>query len=319
MFKGLKKIIGLFVIHKRKVFLFWSLCSIFFILIFPWSQMTEKLVKNAQKDMPFKVQFSNLKLKWIPPSVELQDFALDKKILNNDFELDHLSVSIVFTDWLALKPTWKIQMKEGDSSLVVTVLKQAIQKEDQPEEQPEDQWNIESNSSFISLSLLKSFFPDLNLLGQISYDLKFKGSISDVANSAGVLNVKGSNVQSFATQLKTNLGNLSLPFIKWSDVKISLQLKESGIIIDMSLGSQSDKLYIRLRGNVGLKIGYGNSVGIDNYDLQTQIEVSPDEPISLLDLFLSKVKTTTKDAIIYKARIRGNSYGIPKVEPLQEF
>lgn len=315
MYNILKQSGALLLVYKGKIFLFFALCLVFFIFMFPWSQWAEKKIKMIQENTAFPFQFLNLKLRWLPPQIELQNLSLKQNKASKPFEVDSVRLSIVLKKWLAFQPTWKVQIKKDSSVVVVTISKKSITQEDNRF----NSWDVHSYSSFLSLVFLKSFFSNLDLQGHISYKMNFKGSMEDLQNSQGFLDLKSSNIQLLGTQLKTNLGGLNLPSMKWSYLKASVILEESSLTIkSLTLGSKLDHLYIRLRGNLSLKTAYEGFPKMETYDLQSQIEVSQKQAIPLLDLFLSKTKKIEGDRIIYKARIKGSSYGVPTVEPLIE-
>lgn len=315
MYKLLKNIISFFWYRKSLISFFMFCFSVFFIFMFPWSEIVEKIVRKSQKKMDVQIDFSDLDLNLFPPGITFKDISLDQKILPTDFSFDKLAISLAIEKWLALKPAFRVEIVKDQSFISATISK----KKKSLEGQSIDYWSISSHSPKLDLSLLKYFVSDLKLEGQVSFEFQFQGSLDDFGASTGSLILQGSQIKNSRSQMNTSIGTIELPLIQWSSLNAKARLKESNVSIEnITLGGATDDLYIQLRGDSSLRYAY-RKIKLNSYDLQTQIEISKNFSLSLLDLFLSKTKTEGLNTNTYKARITGQGPGVPKVEKLDKF
>ena len=301
--------------NKKQIWVFWLFCSLFFILMFPWSEAIEKVVRNSQKKSPVPFEFSDMKLKLFPPSVVFHDFSIDQKVLDIDLRFDRLSFSLAMKQWIALKPAFRVQLVKGVSSLKLTFSKRKKTIEGEEIEH----WDVQANSPRLNLSVLTDFFPDIEMGGVISFYFTFKGSSQDLENSSAFFSLEGSKIDILKANINSNLGLIKLPNLKWSQLDISARLKESNASIEsFILGSATDRLYVQMKGGASLASAYGR-VRLNSYDIQTNIKADKRLELSLLDLFLLKAKQENLNSNIYKARIRGRGFSAPRIEKLEQF
>ena len=99
----------------------------------------------------------------------------------------------------------------------------------------------------------------------------------------------GSGVEIKDSLIVTNLGPISLPDLKWSQVNLKLRLKDQELVIEtLNLGTEKDLLFVQLRGNIELKFRRNRMPQPTYYDFQAKIEVDKSLKSSLtktLDLF----------------------------------
>ena len=85
--------------------------------------------------------------------------------------------------------------------------------------------------------------------------------------------------------IPTNLGNITLPDLKWSEVNLKMQLKNQELVIEkFQMGTAKDFFFLQLRGNIKLKF-IRNRFRVSYYDLQTQIEVDKKTAIQFDNTF----------------------------------
>ncbi len=311
MYELLKKIWK----YKKVFFLFCMLTSFLFMVRFPWSDVIEKIVRQSQKQLSLNLEFKKLKLKILPPGIAFYKISLNNSVLKVPIELDTFIFSMAISKWLALKKAWTIEGLKDKSYFTFTFWEEKRVLEDLES----SYLFLEGNSPLLDFSLLKALLPRIKMEGQASFTMQYEGDIKNLEDAKGVLELRASQIRWLQSQIETNMGPLELPKIKWSRAEAIIRLKEGDIVVEsLVLGSDSDELYLQLRGNGELVYAY-NQFRLGSYDFQVKIEASKTLPLSLIDLMLSGTKEELFGKYVYKARITGQGYRAPSIEKLSKF
>ncbi len=315
MYKLLKQLLSTFWKYKKVFFLFLMLTSFLFILRFPWSETLEKIVRQSQKQLSIDLKFKKLKLKVLPPGVAFYKVSLNNSVLKEPITLDTFVFSMAITKWLALKKAWSIEGVKDKSSIAFTFWQEKRLFKDLKTSYV----FLEGSSPLLDFSLIRDFLPNIKMEGQSSFKMRYEGSVENLEEAKGVLKLKASQIRWLQSQIETNMGFLELPKLSWSKAEAVLRLKEGNIVVEsLVLGSDSDELYLQLRGNGELVYAY-NQFRLGSYDFQMKIEVSKKLRLSLIELLLSGVKEESPDKYLYKVRITGQGHKPPHIKRLSEF
>ena len=301
--------------YKKNILTVLLITILITIFRFPGSEIVNKLAREVTQSLPFQMDFQKTQIDLIPPRLSFNNTSFYHSTLSEPFDLDKVSIALALSRWLAFNQGWKISFKKESSELSLLI----AFKNKTRDKVKKKLLNLYGQSSFFSLSLLRPFFPYLQISGVTNFSFELEGPIKNLITGKGMFQLQGKQVESKATQINSAMGPLNLPHIKWKNIDIEFQLKDNQILIKkFLLGTKSHPLFVNLRGYLELNL-YRNRLRIENYDIQTLIEVSKDFQLPLLDLMLLKTKEQTLRGVKYTARITGNPSKAPNIEKLSEF
>ena len=319
MLSLLKKVVS-FLFQKRKyIFLILSLAVCFFVLRFPLNDWLGRSLRNVQKQSPITrdIVFDNLKLKWFPPGLFFQDISFSYR--NKRSYLDSALISLSLKDWMAFKKGFNFKLKQGQSVLFLNFKqKLASPKEESLEDQVQELYFIKGSSRLINLKDLSFLYP--NMSGDLRIQFSYKGSVEDIENMTGELNLTGKNVNFSELKLNTLLGSLNLPSIEWTKVELKLEIKEGELIFKkIDLGSSRDELKIKMRGSGAFRY-FRRSFRLNSYNIELQIDLDKKREFGFLDLMFANYKKEIQSKFYrYSVRLIGQGSQVPKIEELEAF
>lgn len=319
MFRLLKKLFGFLWKQKKLLILIFILTALIFSLRFPWNHLLEKVVKKAQKNLPpsFQTEFDRIQFGFFPPGLEFKDLSLNYK--RKFIQLDSLRVSLVLSHWLAFKKAWSLKAEKDSSSLSVIFWKKEKTLEDEVSEIPVVIYFVKGNSPFLELKALSGLFPNVKMSGAVQAHFNYEGDLNKIQEAEASFNLKGENIQLSKMELKTPMGPLSFPSVKWKEVEVVSQLKEEEVVLKtFRWGSPSDDLIIQIRGSGSIGFIYGR-VRLNSYNIQLQIDVDKNFQIPILDLMFADHKEDKGGGYRYRLRMTGQGNQVPNMEKLDKF
>ena len=319
MFKLLKILLTLIWKQRNFLFLTFILVLLLFALRFPWNNWLEKTVRNFQKKSPTSLQtdFDKLQLKLFPPGVEFKNMTLNYK--GKTLLVHSFGIFIDFRHWLALKKSWKIQAVHEDSFLsVVFWKKEKNLKNDDPAGSVVIYF-VQGSVPSLNLKILDNLFPNSEISGQTQIHFDYEGHPERIQEVSASLILKGKDIYLSKIELKTPLGPLSLPPIRWTESSGVFALKEGELVFkNILLGAPSDDLIVRMKGSSSVFFSYGR-LRLNSYDIQLQIDLDKDFQMNLLDLMFAGYKEDRGSFYRYSLRMTGRGNQIPNMEKLLEF
>ena len=304
--------------YKKWIALTVLLTLVIFVLRFPWEKTLQKAASVLLKTLPLSADPGKVEALFFPPGVAFHECFFEGPSFLSQLEVDELRMYPAFSKLLALKPGMKAFLKKDDSSLAFTLW---LQNKKSKNLQVKEIY-IKGQAPKVNLSLMNALDNPLKMFGNIRFRFDFMSPRRDLKKAQGAINLTGLGVAIKDGLISTNLGDIALPDLKWSEVNLKMRLKEKELTIErLQLGTAKDSLFVQLRGNVELKF-IRNRVKLSYYDLQTQIEVNRNLQSSLittLDIFLDNTKTSIEKGTRYLARIRGAGNQTPDIEKLSVF
>ena len=304
--------------YKKWIALTILLTLVIFMLRFPWEKTLQKAASVLLKTLPLSADPSEVEALFFPPGIAFYKCFFEGPSFLSQLEVDELQMYPAFSKLLALKPGMRAFLKKDNSSMTFTVWLQNKKSEDQEIKEI----YIKGQAPKVNLSLMNDLDNPLKMFGNVRFRFDFMSPGRNLQKAKGAVSLTGLGVAIKDGLISTNLGDIALPDLKWSEVNLKMRLKEKELTIErLQLGTAKDSLFVQLRGNIELKF-IRNRVKLSYYDLQTQIEVNRNLQSSLittLDIFLDNTKTPIDKGTRYLARIRGTGNRTPDIEKLSVF
>ena len=309
MFKSIKR-------NKKWIVLTILLTLTLFALRFPWDKTMRKAADSILKTLPLSSDPEKAKALFFPPGIVFYACSFDGPSFLSQIKIDELRLYPAFSKLLALNPGVRALLKKENSLIAFTVWLKNKKKEDLEVKEI----HLKGYSPGLNLSLINA--PTLKMFGETRFRFEFMSPRKNLRKAKGIANITGSRVEIKDSLIPTNLGNITLPDLKWNEVSLKMQLKDQELVIErLQLGTARDSFFVQLRGNVKLRF-MKNRFRLSYYDFQTQIEVDKTLQSSLittLDNFLFDTKTSIQKGTRYLARIRGKGHELPDIEKLSSF
>ena len=283
---------------------------------FPWSESTEKIVRNikAKVQLPLHIDFKKVNLHLFPPSLSFHELQLDNNSFNEALHLDELTLSLALQKWLAFHPGYQFHLKKEKSNLLITFWTQK-KKVDRTKKLYH---YFDGTIPFMDLTHLKSLSKNIQAEGEAQLDFSLHFDKNNLSTLSGLVSAEGSKIKFQKFYITTPIGPLRLPNIKWKKIIIKLRFSDGQIIIDkFQLGVPEDSFYVQLRGYIAFS--FFRRFKIEDYDIQTRIDVDQSFRLDVLDLMLANTKTQTQRGYRYQARIRGGKDESSNIERLSVF
>lgn len=303
--------------HRKNVLVLILLSCLIVAIRFPWSEGTEKIIRNLKSkiQLPVDINFREIGLNLFSPGISFYDVQIDGESFNDTLDISQATLSLALSKWLALHPGYTIELKKKGSEFFIRYWNQ----KKKVDEKKKTYIYLDGKSSSLNLQDLKPFSDNIYAEGALT--LKFSSNFDkkDFNTITGFLTAEGSKIQFKKFQITTPLGPLSLPNVKWREVKSKIRISSGQIHIDsIQLGTAQDPLYARFRGSVSFFF-IGNRLKLKNYDIKTQIETSQSFQLNLLDLILENTRIEVPRGHLYRARIRGGRTETLRIEKLSVF
>lgn len=302
--------------YKKYIFLLGLFIILFFSLRFPWGSLFKKIIKDVQKNQNFasQIYFENASFKFFPPRIELENVSI--YLDNKSFTLDKLSLSLLFSKWLAFTPAWHVKIQKSQSFLYIDFWNHTSKANP---EQHVVSYTIKAISPFIDLSLLQDLFPNVKLSGQARLNINFKGNLDLPADIRANIQAQGQNIQLYNTEFQSSLGPMQIPSTRWTSMQLKAHIKDGELLFKtFHLGKSPDSLIVRLKGSSSLKKTY-KSIFLNSYNFKIQIDVDKRKPIKLFKVFFADYVQDKQAFVRYQLRMIGKGRDVPHTENLKEF
>ena len=149
---------------------------------------------------------------------------------------------------------------------------------------------VQGSAPLLNLKILDNLFPNAEISGQTQIHFDYEGHPDRIQEVSASLNLKGKDIYLSKIELKTPLGPLSLPPIRWTEGSGVFALKEGELVFkNILLGAPSDDLIVRMKGSSSVFFSYGR-LRLNSYDIQLQIDLDKDFQMNLLDLMFAGYK-----------------------------
>ena len=297
-----------------------ALVLLFTLLIvgirFPWSESTEKIVRNIKTkiQLPMHIDFKKVNLHLFPPGLSFHEVQLNNNLFNETLSLDTLNLSLALKKWLAFYPGYQFLLQKEKSKLLITFW---TQKKKVNKTKKLYQY-FDGTIPFLDLSHLKALSKNIQADGEVLLDFSLHFDKDNLSTLSGLISSEGSKIKFQKFYITTPIGPLRLPNIKWKKFMIKLRFSNGQIIIDQfQLGVPEDSFYVQLRGYIAFS--FFRRFKIESYDMQTRIDTDQSFRLDVLDLMLANTKTETQKGYRYQARIRGGKGEPSNIERLSVF
>ncbi len=318
----------IFFFHKMKIFIFFVLCFLFFIVLFPLTELGEKVISETAANGIY-LEFESIDLHFFPrPSVSMDKVMAETPMLDS-IEADHLQITPSILSLIQFAFTKKLRVGAdvvaqglwgGDLDLQLS----ASSKIKDPQAM---EVNIQVNALDLK-RMIKTVAPQFpatpsglaSLVALVDVDPTMKTQPEGNVD----FNVNALQVPQF--ELPTAFGAVQIPNLALQKVSIKGQLKNSILTIkEANLGTAQDELFLKASGEVHMRIMPGGMTSVSYYRLALDLTMKKSmqaklgSTASVFDSFLGKFSAGVRgDSQRYAFRIEGNGFQdpMPKMSPL---
>ena len=111
MLKNIQKFLKL---RRKWIFTILIFTIIFFVIRLPWTEMTDKIVRQVTEPLPVNVHFKKTFLHIFPPGLSLNQVSLSHRILAEPVSVDRIRIHPAYSEWLAFSKGATVHfIKEG--------------------------------------------------------------------------------------------------------------------------------------------------------------------------------------------------------------
>ena len=316
----LEKLIQWFRLYKGKAFLALIFALIFFVIIFPYNDLSDlvsaKVAALTQNQV--YVQFENLNLDLIPhPALAMDEVSVDLPQMST-LKTSHLAIAPSLSALAMLKLGFNLRAENFLGGLLDLTVKPGGKTEQGSEKQ-----SFSLDFNHVQLESLRDI---------LSLPLQMQGQ-ADIATSVtvdpqwfeqpdGELELRSKKLEIPASSIPTQMGPVQIPTFQFNQVLVKGRMSGGKLVLeDTVLGKESDAFQGRVKGQMDLKLEkYGPSMqpNIGNYEFKVDVTVkrSIEKDLSLLFVLVDRFKTPTSDGSRYQFIARGNGYGPPSFVPV---
>ena len=318
----------IFLFHKMKIFIFFVLCFLFFITLFPLTDLGEKVVSETAASGIY-LEFESMDLNFFPrPSVSMEKVMADTSMVDV-VEVDHLKVTPSILSLLQFAVTRKLRVGAdvaaqglwgGDVDLQVSSSSKI-----------KDPQAVEVNVLVTALDLkrmIKNLAPQSPVmpsgLATLTALVDVDPSMKTQPEGSVDLSVNSFQIPQF--ELPTAFGAVQIPNLSLQKVSLKGLLKNSVLTIkEANFGTSQDELLLKASGEINVRIMPGGMTSVSFYRLaidltmKKSLQTKLGSTASVFDSFLGKFSAgNTGDSQRYAFRIEGNGFQdpMPKMSPL---
>lgn len=328
----LKKYLGIIwhwlKLHRLKLFVFFILIGVFFLIRFPYGEGISFLLDRAFRRSQIQLRYDNFYISPFGPALVFENPNIQIGKSHRYVKLDQLRVLPSYKALFSLRPGGVFIFKWRRSDLILSVRK--------------TNWGNSGQRLVIMLkainfdpSVLHSMWPLLSKLSGAFYlNMEIEWDDTQEIQLDGFWNVTGGEIQikALSYTFPGTIGTISLPHFHWSHFYSNGRINKNSIVIsDVSIGKTKDPFQLKTRGILSLDIRKKSfssrpAVYLKNYDIGMEILANEDlkSKLYFLDLLFSSVEKKTPVGSRYLARIKGNSasffnlFAVPKLPTLKE-
>ena len=311
--------------HKGKIFLTVLSAMIFFIVRFPYNDLSDLLkekVSTASNNKVF-LNFSSMGLSFVPsPAVVMKEVSIETPTIP-PLKADVLKMGPSVSDFLSFK--WGLVISASnflDGDLHVHFQ----QTKSEQEKLPAYGLSLKGqNLSARELSQLAKL--PLSLVGNLN--INFTGLIEPSLKEQPHLEFNVSSPKSLklpASNVSTPFGPFPLPSINFSQASLKGRMIDGSLILEEILfGSQKDPFSLRLKGNFAVEISQRGSRMLPlpgGFEISTEIRMKAGSLPQLAPLlfFVEKFEKKKNGWSTYRFKAKAKRFGQPpKLSSLKTF
>ncbi len=302
---------GIFKFHKLKIFFITFFAFIFFIIFFPYGDLTDLITREVSKATKNNVylQLDDIGLGFLPtPGIKLNQVEIHEKSTPK-ITANSLVVSPSILSLLTFKLGGNVYAENiFDGNVKLSLTKSTKKKKDAFS----GDFKVTSMDLYKLTSFIKktsSFSGEIKGKGNISGNYDIQPSFSSPPKALTQLDI--SNLILDSIKFNTRGGLIELPTLKFKNVKIDANIEDEKIKIkSLSFGGAKDKLSGSANGTLGIKLTKKGSKiipQVKNYDINLKLNI--EENLSKNSLFIplnimaGKFSQNTSKGVSYNFRL----------------
>lgn len=312
--------------HKLKIVSVFVFFLIFFILLFPYNDLSELLSSQVVKISGGQVflTFDRMGLGFSPsPSLQLTNVSLAARTLT-PVQLESLDISPSIADLLTFRVGGKIGAQGlwgGQALISLSGLSMSDPNGSFP------RFSIDLKN--VDASKLKTLYPTpypIPINGNVSADIA--GSIDLTFTAPPEVNFDFSIIPLVINPASVNtpMGEIAIPEVRFGQLIAQGRLVGQEFIIENGqLGQAEDVIYGRFKGKMGLELiqrGGQVTAQLSSYEYRVELTVKDAVPqsLGLVFMLLDQVKQNVAQGKLYRFRISGLRMDAPpQIEALSRF
>lgn len=301
--------------QKKMIFLALIAAVVFAVLNFPYDDLsdliTEMISKKSQNQV--FVQFDQLGVGFLPPSIKMENVAVDAQILPNTLKAGTLRLAPSLAGFLAFNPGFTASIEDVMKGNISLTYRAGKKINDSTQLQKIDlglrKIDLKSLSGFIGLPV------DLEGAVYVQFDAQVDPNF--VEQPDGEIEIKIEKFRLPASTIPTMMGPTSLPNMELSSLTLKGQLKGSELLIeDGAIGGKGEALNGRFKGKMGLRfVRQGQQIAPQWSNYEVKIDLSLDRTseknFGLFLSFFDKYKTLTGTGSRYALKLSSPNFQTP--------
>lgn len=279
--RALQFVFDLFRYHKLKILTVLLSAFAFFMLMFPFSDLsdllTTQIMSATGNRIYFKAQGLNIGLLPVP-SVSGNNVTVDVQGAST-IEASELTIRPSLLSLWALRSgdIWKVSGSVSAEGLWGGNIHLSMSPAG-TNDQGAAKSHLAADGQSIHLKDLENLFGNLPITaqGQASFQSTFDFYPGFEDQPEGQLSLVSQPLKIPPSNIPTDLGVVPIPGLNWSQVQMKGHLSNSTFVIDgVTLGTSKDPVYGRIKGQMNVRVDRrGPSIG--NYDLTVELTFSRD-------------------------------------------
>lgn len=308
---------NIFAHHKLKLVLFAVLSVVFSILMFPFSDLSDKItaIVSEQSGHTLYLQFDEMSFAMIPqPALQMSNVLVEAQAMPA-VTVPELSVAPSILSLIRGKIGGSAQAEglfEGD--LDVDVSSSSRIKDPAA-------LNVDLEfENFQLKELIKSLLPgpfSASGTGRIIVDVDVDPYMKSQPDGSFDMALAKMQMPSFSIPLGA-MGSLIVPGINLEKVILKGTIKNGKLVIaETQLGSAKDDLTGRISGEIDLRVFPGGATNVGIYNLAVDLNMKPafmaqlGPYAAIIDGFVGKYRSANANGVRYAFRIQANGFQDP--------
>jgi type II secretion system protein N len=313
---------SLFTQHKMKFFMFYVLSAVFFILFFPFGDLSDKITTevSAATGNSVYVQFDDLSLAMIPqPALKMVNVVAELQQAPELF-MTELSVAPSLAAIFKRKPMGRAYA-EGlyQGNLDVHVSGSSKIKDDSAISTQVDFTNFNIKDLIKALQKNQNLPLTASGVGQLQAQIDFMPNMKTQPDGDITLGIRQVQIPAFNIPLEAIGGSLPVPGLNLDKLQLKGKIKDGRLFIsDTFVGSPKDELYAKVSGDMAVRVAPGASnMDFGAYNLAIDITIREglqsqlSSYMGLLDGFVGSYKQPAISGTRYAFRVQGRSFQDP--------
>ena len=305
--------------YKGKAFLAIVFALIFFVMIFPYNDLSDfvsaKVATVTQNQV--YLQFENLNLDLFPhPALAMDDVSVDLPQIQT-LTTSHLAIAPSLSALIMLKLGFNLRAEDFLGGLLDLTVKPGGKTEQGSEKQS---FALDFNQ--VKLDQLHDVLSlPIPLQGQANISTNMTVDPQWFEQPDGELDLTSKKLEIPASSIPTQMGPVQIPTFQFNQVQLKSRLSGGKLVIeDAILGKESDAFQGRIKGQMDIKMEkYGPSlqpnIGAYEFRVDVTVKKSLEKDLNLLFVLVDRFRTPTSDGSRYQFIARGHGYGPPSFVP----